>query len=58
MADTPKQVVAVGIRRIGAEGNPLAEVALSVQYADGTYEEIGRERVNANFSSWWKPKGD
>lgn len=52
-----RYVVAVGIRRLGKEDDPKAEVIVAVQYSDGSYEDIGRERVGANFSSWWKIKG-
>lgn len=46
-------VKSVGIRRRGGENDPNAEVVLEIQLSDGRYVELGSEKINANFSSWW-----
>jgi len=47
------EVQSVKIRRVGGEDDPEAEVVVEIQDWLGEWREIGRERLDSNFSHCW-----
>ena len=51
------EIESVKVRRAGSETDTNAKLVVEVQDASGRWHELGRERLNGNFSICWSLPG-
>ncbi len=48
-----RKVLGVLIKREGGENDPHAHAVVEIRMSDGSYIELGREPLSANFGTYW-----